>query len=175
VRAASPTKRVSSRRAADEAFMLRAIGIARSALEKPGTSPIGCVIVLDGEIVATAHNEVGMRCDPTAHAEVVAIRRAGARLKSPDMRGAVLYTTLQPCGMCTMASIWAGVSRIVFGAGRNDVHQMYFEDRHLDSVDFIADAFREHLTILGGVLSDRCAKLYHKPGEHVPKSEQANI
>ena len=58
-----------------------------------------------------------------------------------SLRGAVLYTTLQPCGMCTMASIWAKIGRIVYGAGRDDVHDMYFEDRHLDTVNFIRDAY----------------------------------
>ena len=58
--------------------------------------------------------------------------RAGARLKCNELTDAVLYTMLQPCGMCTMASIWAKIGRIVYGAGRDDVHEMYFEDRHLE-------------------------------------------
>ena len=74
------------------------------------------------------------------------MRRAGEKLACEELRGAVLYTTLQPCGMCTMASIWAKIGRIVYGAGREDVHPMYFEDRHLDTVDFIRDAFRRDLS-----------------------------
>ena len=73
-----------------------------------------------------------------------------------------------------MASIWAGVERIVFGAGRDDVHRMYFEDRHLDTMDFIRDAFKDDLSLTGGVLSDRCARLYYRPDDFVPPEEQAN-
>ncbi len=115
-----------------------------------------------------------MRHDPTAHAEIVTIRRAGEKLQSHELRDAVLYTTLQPCGMCTMASIWAKVGRIVFGAGRDDVHKMYFEDRHLDTLDFIRDAYRDDLSIDGGVLATDCAALYVRPDEPVPQAEQFN-
>jgi tRNA(Arg) A34 adenosine deaminase TadA len=65
---------------------------------------------------------------------------------------ATLYSTLQPYGMCTMASIRAKVGRFVYGAGRNDVHRMYFEDRNLDTVDFICDAYRDDLSILPALL-----------------------
>ena len=61
--------------------------------------------------------------------------------------------TLQPCGMCTMASIWAKIGRIVFGAGRDDVHSEYFEDRHLDTMDFIRDTFRNDLSLEGGLMA----------------------
>jgi tRNA(adenine34) deaminase len=150
--------------------MRQALDLGRG---NPG-SPIGCVIVLNGAIVGEGHNEVDGSHDPTAHAEIIAIRRACAQLKTQDLRGAVLYSTLQPCGMCSMASIWSGIGRIVFGAGREDVHQMYFEDRHLGTMDFIADAYRDDLTITGGVLKDACASLYYRPRDEPPIEEQAN-
>ena len=90
------------------------------------------------------------------------MRRAGEALRCEELRGAVLYTTLQPCGMCTMASIWAKIGRIVYGAGRDDVHPMYFEDRHLDTVDFIRDAFRDDLSLEGGLMVRECAALYDR-------------
>ncbi len=155
----------------DTKWMRRALELARQG---EGTSAIGCVLVRDGVVLAEACNEVELRHDPTAHAEMVAIRRGGARLGEPELRGVVLYTTLQPCGMCTMASIWAKIGRIVFGAGRDDVHEMYFEDRHLDTLDFIRDAFRNDLTLEGGVLVAECAALYVPPEAHVPRSEQFN-
>ena len=158
----------------DQRWMRRAIELARQGEAGAGTNPIGCVIVRDGAVLAEACNEVDLRYDPTAHAKIVAIRCAGARLRCHEMRGAVLYTTLQPCGMCTMASIWAKVGRIVFGAGRDDVHPMYFEDRHLDTLDFIRDAFRDDLTLRGGVLAAECARLYVPPDAAVPKDEQFN-
>jgi len=158
----------------DIAWMQRALDLAREGEAQDGKNPIGCVIVRDGELVAQGSNEVGLRCDPTAHAEIVAIRRAGEALQTSDLRGVTLYTTLQPCGMCTMASIWAKVGRIVYGAGRGDVHAMYFENRHLDTMDFIRDAFRDDLTIEGGVLADDCATFYAPPDADIPKQEQFN-
>jgi tRNA(adenine34) deaminase len=103
-----------------------------------------------GQAIGEACNEVDLRHDATAHAEILAMGRAGAKPKSNELTDAVLYTTLQPCGMCTMASIWAKIGRIVYGAGRDDVHEMYFEDRHLDAVDFIRDAYKDDLSLEGG-------------------------
>lgn len=158
----------------DEAFMRRAIELARGGDLRPGANPIGCVLVLNGEIVGEGHNEVDVRHDPTAHAEIVAMRRAGERLRQPEFRGATLYSTLQPCGMCTMASIWAKIGRIVYGAERAQVHEMYFEDRHFDTADFIKDAFRDDLEVTGGLLAEECAALYVGPDEDVPEGEQFN-
>ncbi len=161
--------------ASDEFYMRRAIGLAREAARTPGASPIACVIVLDDAVLAEGHNEVGIRVDPTAHAEMVAIQRAAKALNTPDLQRATLYSTLQPCGMCTMASIWAKVGRIVYGAERPQVHRMYFEDRHFETTDFIRDAFRTDLAVTGGVLADDCAKLYYAPDDDVPAEEQGNI
>lgn len=136
--------------------------------------PIGCVIVRDGQVIGEACNEVDLRHDATAHAEVLAMRRAGETLQSKELGGAVLYTTLQPCGMCTMASIWAKVGRMVYGAGRGDVHEMYFEDRHLDTENFIRDAFKDDLSLAGGVMAKECAELYVPPGAEVPEDQQFN-
>jgi tRNA(adenine34) deaminase len=157
----------------DARFMRRAIAIAREAGQAEGAVPIGCVIVRDGEIVGEGANEVAEQSDPTAHAEIVAIRRASRRL-GPDLRGATLYSTLQPCGMCSMASIWSHVSRIVYSAERDQVHSMYFEDRHFDTMDFIRDAFREDMTFTGGMLAEESVDLYHKPDEDVPEAEKGN-
>jgi len=158
----------------DARWMRRALDLALQGEAADGTNPIGCVIVREGEVIGEGCNEVGMHHDPTAHAEIVSMRRAGQRLECDELRGAVLYTTLQPCGMCTMASIWAKIDRIVFGAGRNDVHSMYFEDRHLDTVDFIRDAFREDLTLEGGLMARECAGLYVPPEADVPEKKQFN-
>lgn len=159
----------------DRELMQQAIAIARIGKNTPGASPIGCIIVLDGEVVGSAHNEVGIQHDPSAHAEMVAIRRACAKLGREDLRGAVLYSTLQPCGMCTMASIWAHVGRIVYGAGRDDVHRMYFEDRNLDTMNFVVDAYRDDLQVIGGVASEQCVELYYRPWDEPPEEEQANL
>ncbi|MBC7800149.1 MAG: nucleoside deaminase [Gemmatimonadaceae bacterium] len=154
--------------------MARAVALAHKGGQTEGASPIGCVIVLDGKIVGEGHNEVGLRHDPTAHAEIVAIRRAGAAMERDDLSGATLYSTLQPCGMCTMASIWSRVGRIVYGAGRDDVHRMYFEDRHLDTMNFIRDAYRDDLPVVAGFMVRECAALYYGPDDNPPAEEQAN-
>ena len=150
--------------------MRRAIALGR---QNPG-SPIGCVIVRDGKVLAEGHNEVDPNHDPTAHAEITAIRRACAAVGDQQLSGSTLYSTLQPCGMCSMASIWARVGRIVYGAERSQVHSMYFEDRHLDTMDFIRDAYREDLPVQGGVLGDECAEMYYGPNDTPPDEEQAN-
>ncbi len=150
--------------------MRRAIAIGK---ENPG-SPIGCVIVLDGKVVGEGHNEVEPNHDPTGHAEITAIRRACAALNAQELRGATLYSTLQPCGMCSMASIWSRIGRIVYGAERDQVHPMYFEDRHLSTMDFIRDAYRDDLEVTGGVLGQECAGLYYGPDDDPPAEEQAN-
>ena len=160
--------------AADVAFMRRAIAIARDAAQEDGAAPIGCVIVRDGVVIGEGGNEVGPQSDPTAHAEMVAIRRA-ARAVGPDLRGATLYSTLQPCGMCTMASIWAHVGRVIYSAERHQVHSMYFEDRHFDTMSFISDAFSEDIEVAGGVLSEQSAALYHQPDEDVPRKKCGNV
>lgn len=159
----------------DEDWMAKAIALATA--EKgtdPANTPIAALIVRDGKLVAQGVNRTAEHCDPTAHAEVEALRAAGKAVGDMQVRGATLYSTLQPCGMCTMASIWAGVERIVFGAGRDDVHKMYFEDRHLDTVDFIRDAFKDDLSLSGGVKAKDCAQLCYGPDDDVPEEKQAN-
>jgi len=155
--------------------MRRAIEVATAQGRDPRVSPIGCVIVLDGEILAEQKNGVAETCDPTAHAEIAAIRSACERLGRPELRGATLYSTLQPCGMCTMAAIWAKLRRIVYGAGRDDVHPMYFEARHINTLAFVADAYRKDISMEGGLLRDECASLYFSPRDHPPHKFQGNL
>jgi tRNA(adenine34) deaminase len=158
----------------DTDWMRRALALACEAVAAPGKNLIGCVIVQNGRIIGEACNEVDLRHDPTAHAEILAMRRAGGELNCNELSDAVLYSTLQPCGMCTMASIWAKISRIVYGAGRGEVHEMYFEDRHLSTEDFIRDAFKDDISLEGGILARECARLYVPPGADVPKNQQFN-
>lgn len=133
------------------------------------------MIVLDGRILAAARNRVEEARDATAHAEIAAIRAAGQGFENGELRDAVLYTTLQWCGMCTMASIWSKLGRIVYAAGRDDVHRMYFEARHVDTLGFITKAYRDNLTIDGGVLKAECARLYYGPHDHPPIGDQGNL
>ncbi len=159
----------------DSAWMAKAIELAVEAKgTNPADTPIAALVVMDGKLVASGVNRTAESCDATAHAEIVALRAAGQAAGEMRVEGATLYSTLQPCGMCTMASIWAGVSRVVYGAGRDDVHEMYFEDRHLSTLDFIADAYKDDLTLTGGVRADECAPLYFRPWDDVPEDLQGN-
>jgi tRNA(adenine34) deaminase len=158
----------------DVHWMQRALQQAEEGNDTPGGSPIGCVIVYEGKVIGEGFNEADIHCDPSAHAEIVAMRRAGKQMGSKEFRGATLYTTLQPCGMCSMASIWAKVGRIVYGAGRGDVHSSYFEDRHMNTIDFIRDAYRDDLSMRAGVLAQQCAALYIPPDADIPEEEQFN-
>jgi tRNA(adenine34) deaminase len=158
----------------DVNFMRKALQAAAEDGSDPALSPIGCVIVMDGRIIAAERHHVDDHHDAVAHAEIEAIRQAGRQFENGQLRGATLYTTLQPCGMCTMACIWSKVGRIVYGAGREDVHQMYFEARHVDTLEFVAKAYRDDLTIHGGVLREECCKLYYRPWDDVPITEQGN-
>ncbi|USI73780.1 nucleoside deaminase [Sphingomonas morindae] len=159
----------------DSRWMRLAIEKAVERGRDPALSPIGAVIVRDGAAIAVERNHTEEQCDPTAHAEIAAIRAAGAAIGDMELRGATLYSTLQPCGMCTMAAIWSKVGRVVYGAGRDDVHRMYFEDRHIDTLSFIRDAWRDDIVFEGGLLRAECAALYYGPEDSVPAEEQGNI
>jgi tRNA(adenine34) deaminase len=99
----------------DDAAMQLAIDEARAALEH-GDVPIGAVIVVDGDVVARRHNERELTNDPTAHAEVLALRDASAARSSWRLTDATLYVTIEPCAMCAGALVNARIGRVVFGS-----------------------------------------------------------
>ncbi len=99
----------------DEYFMRLALREADRALEHDDV-PVGCVIVLDGEVIAATRNERELRGDPTAHAEVLALREASVQIGSWRLDGCALYVTLEPCAMCAGAIVLARLPRVVFGA-----------------------------------------------------------
>jgi tRNA(adenine34) deaminase len=106
---------MSERFPRDEYFMRLALREAEHAL-KHDDVPIGAVVVREGEVLATGHNEREVRQDPTAHAEVLALREAAHALGSWRVLDAVLYVTLEPCAMCAGAIVLARVPRVVYGA-----------------------------------------------------------
>jgi tRNA(adenine34) deaminase len=99
----------------DEYFMRLALREAARALDHDDV-PIGAVIVKDGEVIATGHNERELRADPTAHAEMIALREAARVLDGWRVLEAVMYVTLEPCAMCAGAIVLARVPRVVYGA-----------------------------------------------------------
>ena len=101
--------------AADEQYMRRALELAREA-ESAGEVPVGAVIVYQDEVIAEGFNRPISTRDPTAHAEMVALRAASARLDNYRLAGTTLYVTLEPCAMCAGAMVHARVQRLVYGA-----------------------------------------------------------
>ena len=93
-----------------------------------GGGPFGAVIVRDGEVIATGTNRVVPNNDPTAHAEVLAIRNACARLGTFQLKGCTVYSSCEPCPMCLSALYWAGVSRICYGNTKDDAKAIDFDD-----------------------------------------------
>ena len=94
-----------------------------------GGGPFGALIVRDGELVAEGQNRVTANLDPTAHAEVVAIRAACQAVGDFSLAGATLYTSCEPCPLCLSASLWARLDRVVFAADRDDAARGGFDDR----------------------------------------------
>jgi tRNA(Arg) A34 adenosine deaminase TadA len=112
----------------DEAgYMRRAIALSCEGVEAGG-GPFGAVVVRDGRILGEGRNAVVPRHDPTAHAEVVAIRAACAALATHDLSGAVIYTSCEPCPMCLGAVWWARIAEVVYGNGRADAAAIGFDD-----------------------------------------------
>lgn len=93
--------------------------------------PFGCVIVHKGKVIAKAHNTVTSAFDPTAHAEINAIRKASKKLKTFNLKDCELYTTCEPCPMCFAAIHWARIKKVYFGCNRNDAAKIGFDDKEL--------------------------------------------
>lgn len=115
----------------EDAFMRHAIALSRRGMEGGAGGPFGAVVVRDGRVVAEGWNQVTSTNDPTAHAEVVAIRRACVALGRFDLRGAVLYTSCEPCPMCLSAAYWARLDAVVYGNAREDAAAIGFDDQFL--------------------------------------------
>jgi guanine deaminase len=113
---------------AEEVFMKEAIRLAEENNVTGNGGPFGAVIVKDGKIIARGHNEVTSTNDPTAHAEVVAIRNACRELATFQLEGCEIYASCEPCPMCLGAIYWARPSKIYFAATREDAAKAGFDD-----------------------------------------------
>ena len=136
-----------------ERFMREALDQARLAQEA-GEIPVGAAVVCGGRIVALAHNERESLADPTAHAEVLAIRRAAQALGRRRLDGCTLYVTLEPCPMCAGAAVMAGLDGVYFGAA--DVRAGCAGSVYALPED---PAFGRVIPCSGGLLEDECAQL----------------
>lgn len=113
---------------ADRKMMSRAIELAQAGVDSNLGGPFGCVIAKNGEIVGEGNNQVTSTNDPTAHAEVVAIRSACTNLNSFQLEGCVVYTSCEPCPMCLGAIYWARPERVYIACNRNDAAEAGFDD-----------------------------------------------
>lgn len=137
----------------DAGFMSRALELAREA-QAAGEVPVGAVIVKDGAVVAEGWNRPIGTCDPTAHAEIVALRAAGRALGTYRLTGTTLYVTLEPCAMCASAMVHARVQRLVFAA----------TDPRAGAAGSVFNivqhpTLNHRLECVGGVLAEECAML----------------
>jgi len=117
-------------------FMKVAIKEAFKGLKKNAGGPFGAVIVRNGKIIARGHNKVIKTNDPSAHAEIVAIRKASAKLKRFDLSDCEMYASCEPCPMCLAAVHWAKMQKVYYGCTRDDAANICFDDK------FIYDAIK---------------------------------
>lgn len=109
-------------------FMTMAVEMARRGMNANEGGPFGAVVVKDGKVVGRGNNRVTSSCDPTAHAEVTAIRDACANLNTYQLEGCILYTSCEPCPMCLGAIYWARPDKVYFGNTQRDAADIGFDD-----------------------------------------------
>jgi tRNA(adenine34) deaminase len=137
----------------DDVFMREALALARQA-EASGEVPVGAVVVVDGQIVGRGFNSPIAKSDPTAHAEILALREAGATLRNYRLEAATLYATLEPCVMCAGALVSARVRRLVFGARDLRFGGVRSKFHLADS-----ELLNHRVEIVEGVLAAECVEL----------------
>lgn len=115
----------------NEEFMREAIRLSQEKMEAGAGGPFGAVIEKDGKIIARGWNQVTSTCDPTAHAEVSAIREACKQLNSFSLEGCTIYTSCEPCPMCLASIYWARIDKIYFANTREDAAAIEFDDEFL--------------------------------------------
>jgi len=137
----------------DDYFMREALSLARSA-ECLGEVPVGAVVVRDGVIVGRGFNSPIGESDPTAHAEIAALRDAARRLENYRLPGCELFVTLEPCAMCAGAILHSRIARVVYGARdlKTGVHGSVVDL-------FAVDRLNHHTSVVGGVLADECSQM----------------
>lgn len=111
-----------------ELFMQMAIDLALEGVNNNMGGPFGCIIVKDGEVIGKGNNQVTSTNDPTAHAEIVAIRDATKNIQNFQLDGCIIYTTCEPCPMCLGAIYWARPAKIYYGCTRQDAAAFEFDD-----------------------------------------------
>lgn len=115
----------------DKDFMARAIQLAEKGMEDGSGGPFGAVVVKDGKIVGEGYNNVLSKNDPTAHAEILAIREACENLNSFQLEDCTIYTSCEPCPMCLGAIYWARLQKVYYACTQEDAAEIAFDDQHI--------------------------------------------
>lgn len=152
----------------DKELMLRAIKLSEESV-KNGGGPFGAVIARNGEIIAEASNCVTINCDPTAHAEVSAIRKAAKALKTFDLSGCAIYTSCEPCPMCLGAIYWAHLDKIFYANDRKDAAAIGFDDDFIYKELELAPEKRKKPSEI--LLRDEASKAFRMWTEKTDKTE----
>ena len=142
-------------------YFNKALEEAKTGVKLGDGGPFGAVIVKDNKIIGLGHNKVLVNHDPTAHAEVTAIRDACKNLNTHDLSGAIIYTTSEPCPMCLSAIIWANIKEVYFATNRKEVGEIGFRD---DKIYQYFEENKKDLLNVKHVKIDECDKLleeYH--------------
>lgn len=145
----------------DEHFVKLAIEEAKKSVQAEG-APIGAVLVKDGEVIATGWSLVWPKKDPSSHAETECMKAACQKLQPLDLSGCTLYSTLESCSMCLGCAGWTGLSRIVFGAFKEDVPDNPYELGNYHAVEHsknLTPIGGGTIEVVGGVLRDECKEL----------------
>ncbi len=136
----------------DEYFMRQALAEAQKSLKKEEV-PVGAILVFKNEIVSRGHNEPIAKNDPTAHAEMVAIRKASSKRKNYRLSDCDLYVTLEPCAMCLGAAVHARIRKLIFGAADP-------KSGAVESImKFPLERMNHRVEIVSGVLADECSRI----------------
>lgn len=143
--------------APDEAYIRMAIELAHKS-EQTGGIPIGALLVKDGEVISQALSLPWSERDTTNHTEIDCIRAAAKEHGLKDLTGCTLYGVIEPCSMCLSACLWAGVSRVVFGAYASDISANPYEYDNYSSEELVKNASNP-IRLTGSVLREECAAL----------------
>ncbi len=135
---------------AHKQYMQLAINKAQQGIKK-GQTPFGACLVKTNTVVVCTHNMVWQNTDITAHAEIIAIRKACLKLKTIDLSGLILYSTCEPCPMCFSACHWAGIPKIVYGTGIKDAEKYGFNELEISN-NRLKSMANLRLEIIGGVM-----------------------
>jgi guanine deaminase len=150
-------------------FMRKAIRLSIANVDNVKGGPFGCVIVKDGKVIARGSNSVTATNDPTAHAEVVAIRKACKALKTYQLTGCEIYTSCEPCPMCLAAIYWARPDKIYYANSKEDAAAINFDDKLI--YDELAKPISERKIFTEQLLRDEALEAFKKWSESPNKIE----